>query len=193
MIGEKAYIITDSLLSYMREEMSWNFWDGEECLTVHSKDHWGKAVEGGWLDHRLEERDRLSVIKYKCYPGSPIIREFREALKEFDSSLKAITLEKELWGDIHHYLFAIVYRRGRELDEPIEDDGDYEEALAKLDKFMDPSIDEETQRSIDTITDLDSMKEYLDLYVIDEERMYSYLNGGSIEGFAKYLIERNKG
>ena len=41
----------------------------------------------------------------------------------------------------------------------------------------------------DEIEDVSEMKEYLELHA-NEEMMHKYLNGGTIDKFAEYLIEQ---
>jgi hypothetical protein len=78
----------------------------------------------------------------------------------------------------------------------------YQEAAWKMDKFMYDEADMDEYYAIlrgeDELGDkipeedqLDAMCEFLENNVADEERMYSYFpEDGSVEEFAKYLIEK---
>ena len=75
----------------------------------------------------------------------------------------------------------------------------YLEAAWKMDKFMYEEADMDEYYQIlkgDDMTEeeqLDALCEFIDMNLIDEERMYSYFpEDGNITDFAKYLIEKYK-
>lgn len=75
----------------------------------------------------------------------------------------------------------------------------YLEAAWKMDKFMYEEADMDEYYQIlkgDDMTEeeqLDALCEFIDMNLVDEERMYSYFpEDGNITDFAKYLIEKYK-
>ena len=75
----------------------------------------------------------------------------------------------------------------------------YLEAAWKMDKFMYEEADMDEYYQIlkgEDMTEeeqLDALCEFIDMNLIDEERMYSYFpEDGNITDFAKYLIEKYK-
>ena len=178
--------IMPKLLDHIREEMDWNMGDPENDCKLPTQDAFDS-----WNDGFPEDATIENTISYGCYPGSPIVTEMREAIKEFNPKLKAVTLVKELYGDRHLYYFMIKYRVGQELDEEETDDADYQEALFKMDKFM--SDEPEAMNEYEEINSVAEMIEYLELHMVDEDRFHDYAGGGTIQGFAEYLTkEKNK-
>jgi len=75
----------------------------------------------------------------------------------------------------------------------------YLEAAWKMDKFMYEEADMDEYYQIlkgEDMTEeeqLDALCEFIDMNLVDEERMYSYFpEDGNITDFAKYLIEKYK-
>ncbi len=75
----------------------------------------------------------------------------------------------------------------------------YLEAAWKMDKFMyeEADMDEYYQilkgDGMNEEEQLDALCEFIDMNLIDEERMYSYFpEDGNVTDFAKYLIEKYK-
>lgn len=75
----------------------------------------------------------------------------------------------------------------------------YLEAAWKMDKFMyeEADMDEYYQilkgKDMTEEEQLDALCEFIDMNLIDEERMYSYFpEDGNVTDFAKYLIEKYK-
>jgi hypothetical protein len=75
----------------------------------------------------------------------------------------------------------------------------YLEAAWKMDKFMYEEADMDEYYQIlkgEDMTEeeqLDALCEFIDMNLVDEERMYSYFpDDGNITDFAKYLIEKYK-
>lgn len=165
--------IFDAALQHIKKEMSWNICNPDLVYPFSDED---KAA-------RPEAKNPFT---YQCYPGESIITEMREAVKKHNPKMKIITLDFINWGDIHEYEFDLQYRKGKEPDEPIEDDTDYSETAFKMDKFM--SDDPDDMNEYETINSVVGMVEFLELHMVDEDRFHSYIGNGNIKGFAEYLI-----
>ena len=69
------------------------------------------------------------------------------------------------------------------------EDRAYAEAQWKMDKFMDDNADFDEYYSLVQAKDVEGLVEFLENNVASEERMMQYFpEGGTLKGFAEYLI-----
>ena len=145
------------------------------------KDIIKETVKVGFLypDKEAEEGDSLELFSDKNW--------LLHAIPDFE--IIELFSNLEAAGFIH----GGVSPDSEEVNEGRKDEGDYSEALEKMDKFMpeDFELQREYYQIVDS-EDVDKLVEFLETYA--DDRVYRYLpRRGTIRGFAEYIIEKDTG
>lgn len=165
-LTDYSWFNADEFVTHMEAEMSWN----GASLTLSSKP------------------DEQPEFEYSCYEGSSVSKDLKEAAAKIGVG---ISVDKQ--SPDFYYITVVKKLAQGEAPDPEEeinpDDVDYSELSFKMDKYMpeEPDSQEEYHALVDA-KDEEGLAEYIENNA-DDERMGRYMpDGGTVEGFAKWLI-----